>query len=70
MDEENTTLYELMEISRIYALIADERDRCFERSANSGEPNITLMGRTSKFGPQKLGVNDVVVYALLKILID
>lgn len=68
LDEENTTLYDLMEISRSYDLIADEWVSGFERCANCGETIINFMGSTNKFGEPKLDVNDVVVYAFLKIL--
>lgn len=68
LDEENTTLYDLMEISRSYDLIADEWVSGFKRCANCGETIINFMGSTNKFGEPKLDVNDVVVYAFLKIL--
>ncbi len=71
LDEENTTLYDLMEISRTYDLIADEWVSGFERCANCGETIIKCMEWTNesdKFGEPKLDVNDVVVYAFLKIL--
>lgn len=68
LDEENTTLYDLMEISRSYDLIADEWVSGFERCANCGETIINFMGSINKFGEPKLDVNDVVVYAFLKIL--
>ncbi len=68
LDEENTTLYDLMEISRSYDLIADEWVSGFKRCANCGETIINFMGSINKFGEPKLDVNDVVVYAFLKIL--
>ncbi len=68
LDEENTTLYDLMEISRSSDLIADEWVSGFKRCANCGETIINFMGSTNKFGEPKLDVNDVVVYAFLKIL--
>ena len=67
LDEKNTTLYDLMEISRGYDLIADEWVSGFERCANCGKMIIRCLG-ADKRGGSKLDVNDAVVYAFMKTL--
>ena len=67
LDNGNTTLYDLMEISRGYDIIADEWVSGFERCANCGETIIQCMG-TDTHIESKLDVNDAVVYAFMKTL--
>ena len=74
LDENGTTLYDLMEISRDYDLIANEWVNGFKRCAHCGETLITHMRDFGEFGQSgqsarsKLDVNDAVVYAFMKIL--
>lgn len=77
LDEENTTLYDLMEISRGYDLIADEWVTGFKRCAYCGEMIIAHMmdsrdlGQSDTFDRSvrsRLDVNDAVVYAFMKTL--
>lgn len=80
LDENGTTLYDLMEISKGYDLIADEWVNGFKRCARCGETLITHMRDFVEFDQSdqfdqsgqsvisKLDVNDAVVYAFMKIL--
>ncbi|MDF1533829.1 MAG: triphosphoribosyl-dephospho-CoA synthase [Methanosarcinaceae archaeon] len=68
LDDDNITLYDLMEISKGYDMIADEWVNGFKRCANCGETIIQCMGWTDNSGKSKLDVNDVVVYAFIKTL--
>ena len=68
LNEKGTTLYDLMDISKSYDLIADEWVNGFKRCAYCGEMIIQCMEGTSKHTKSKLDINDVVVYAFLKTL--
>ena len=71
LDDGGITLYDLMDISKGYDMIADEWVSGFERCANCGETIIQCMGWTGEFGKpgeSKLDVNDAVVYAFMKTL--
>ncbi|MGP8319796.1 MAG: triphosphoribosyl-dephospho-CoA synthase [Methanosarcinaceae archaeon] len=67
-ENNNTTLYDLMEISKGYDIIADEWVSGFKRCANCGKTIIQCMGDTAISGESKFDVNDIVVYVFLKIL--
>ena len=68
LEENNTTLYDLMEISKSYDLIADEWIKGFIRCAHCGETIIQCIDGTGKHIKSKLDINDTVVYAFLKML--
>ena len=80
LDKNGTTLYDLMEISRDYDLIANEWVNGFKRCAHCGETLITHIrdfGESGQSGQSsqssqsvisKLDVNDAVVYTFMKIL--
>ncbi|HJH29387.1 MAG TPA: fumarate hydratase [Methanosarcinaceae archaeon] len=74
LDENGTTLYDLMEISRSYDLIANEWVNGFQRCANYGKTLIMHMvdfgelGQSDKSVRSKLDINDAVVYTFMKIL--
>ncbi|MDO9518444.1 MAG: triphosphoribosyl-dephospho-CoA synthase [Methanosarcinaceae archaeon] len=67
LDDDNITLYDLMEISKGYDMIANEWVNGFERCANCGETLIKCMD-TDKYDESTLDVNDAVVYAFMKTL--
>ena len=66
LDNGDITLYDLMDISKGYDIIADEWVNGFKRCANCGETMIQCMGVDN--GESKLDVNDAVVYAFMKTL--
>ena len=77
LDDGGITLYNLMEISKGYDMIADEWISGFKRCANCGETMIQCMGlndeydksdRSGKVSDSKLDINDAVVYAFMKTL--
>jgi len=63
--DRNVTLYDLMEISKGYDLIANEWTTGFKRCACCGEMIIHQMGNAGESG---LNINDIIVYAFLKVL--
>ncbi|MGP8321691.1 MAG: triphosphoribosyl-dephospho-CoA synthase [Methanosarcinaceae archaeon] len=67
-EKNNTTLYDLMVISKGYDLIADEWVGGFKRCAHCGETIIQCMRDKDISVESKLDVNDIVVYVFLKIL--
>ena len=74
LDDGGITLYDLMDISKGYDIIADEWVSGFKRCANCGETIIQCMGlidesdRSGKHSGSKLDINDAVVYAFMKTL--
>ena len=71
LDDGGITLYDLMDISKGYDMIADEWVTGFKRCVNCGETIIQCMGfsdGSDEPGESKLDINDAVVYAFMKTL--
>ncbi|TGC11396.1 triphosphoribosyl-dephospho-CoA synthase [Methanolobus halotolerans] len=68
LNEKKVSLYELMEIAKNYDLIANEWTSGFDRCAACAEIIIRSMDRNDSSGRPDADINDVIVYAFLKIL--
>ncbi|MBN1134266.1 MAG: triphosphoribosyl-dephospho-CoA synthase [Methanosarcinaceae archaeon] len=68
LQDQNVTLYDLMEISKGYDLIANEWTSGFKRCAQCGERLLRSMSNTAKDDDSWSNINDIIVYTFLKTL--
>jgi triphosphoribosyl-dephospho-CoA synthase len=68
LQDRNVTLYDLMDISKGYDLIANEWTGGFKRCARCGERLLRGMNNATEDGDSGSNINDMIVYTFLKTL--